>query len=101
MFIPTTTLACGIPVFEGFWAGPAESTTVVVRVAALTSARLTTAGLVPPSRVEGVSVVVLPDGFGLERLNAAPDDQAQQIFLACCSSPGVGSTDGGRPTVRR
>ena len=31
--------------------------------------------------------MVLPDGFGLERLNAAPEDQAQQIFLACCSSP--------------
>ena len=30
--------------------------------------------------------MVLPDGFGLERLNAAPEDQAQQIFVACCSS---------------
>jgi hydroxyisourate hydrolase len=31
--------------------------------------------------------VVLPDSFGLERLNAATAEEAQQVFLACCSSP--------------
>lgn len=31
--------------------------------------------------------MAVPDGFGLERLNAAPEDQAQQALLACCSSP--------------
>jgi hydroxyisourate hydrolase len=31
--------------------------------------------------------VVLPDAFGLDALNAAPAEEAQQVFLACCSSP--------------
>jgi hydroxyisourate hydrolase len=31
--------------------------------------------------------VVLPDSFGLERLNTATAEEAQQVFLACCSSP--------------
>lgn len=31
--------------------------------------------------------MVLPDGFGLDRLNAAPAEEAEQVFLACCSSP--------------
>ena len=31
--------------------------------------------------------MVLPDSFGLERLNAATAEEAQQVFLACCSSP--------------
>jgi 2-oxo-4-hydroxy-4-carboxy-5-ureidoimidazoline decarboxylase len=31
--------------------------------------------------------VVLPDSFGLERFNAASGEEAQQVFLACCSSP--------------
>jgi len=33
------------------------------------------------------SDVALPDAFGLDRLNAAPADEAEQVFLACCSSP--------------
>lgn len=31
--------------------------------------------------------MVLPDGFGLDRLNAASAGEAEQVFLACCSSP--------------
>jgi 2-oxo-4-hydroxy-4-carboxy-5-ureidoimidazoline decarboxylase len=31
--------------------------------------------------------VVLPDALGLERLNAAPAEDARAVFLACCSSP--------------
>ncbi len=31
--------------------------------------------------------MVLPDSFGLERLNTATAEEAQQVFLACCSSP--------------
>jgi hydroxyisourate hydrolase len=31
--------------------------------------------------------VALPDSFGLERLNTATAEEAQQVFLACCSSP--------------
>jgi hydroxyisourate hydrolase len=30
--------------------------------------------------------VVLPDALGLDRLNAAPAEEAQRAFLACCSS---------------
>jgi hydroxyisourate hydrolase len=31
--------------------------------------------------------VVLPDAFGLDRLNAARAEEARSVFLACCSSP--------------
>jgi 2-oxo-4-hydroxy-4-carboxy-5-ureidoimidazoline decarboxylase len=31
--------------------------------------------------------VEVPDGFGLEWLNAAPEEQAQEALLACCASP--------------
>jgi 2-oxo-4-hydroxy-4-carboxy-5-ureidoimidazoline decarboxylase len=31
--------------------------------------------------------VVLPDALGLDRLNTAPAEEAEQVFLACCSSP--------------
>lgn len=29
----------------------------------------------------------VPDGFGLQWLNAAPEEQAQEALLACCASP--------------
>ncbi len=42
--------------------------------------------------------MVLPDSFGLERLNAATAEEAQQVFLACCSSPRWASAmEAGRP----
>jgi len=42
--------------------------------------------------------VVLPDGFGLARLNAASADEAEQVLLACCSSPQwAARMVGGRP----
>ncbi len=31
--------------------------------------------------------MVVPDGFGLQWLNDAPEEQAQEALLACCASP--------------
>jgi 2-oxo-4-hydroxy-4-carboxy-5-ureidoimidazoline decarboxylase len=42
--------------------------------------------------------VAVPHGFGLEQLNAAPEEQSLAVLLACCSSPQwAGRLTAGRP----